>query len=464
MKSSFDSVNLIFVFVAVVFGFAVLTPLPVPADELQSSIARGGRLYDNWFEEISERAPSQIHPAYPVDQASSRDPKTSWRCEECHGWDYRGRDGVYGKGLHFTGIKGISGMAGKDPDNIISVLNDTTHAYRELMADEDFRDLAIFVSKGQVDMDRYIDRVTKMAKGNKSIRQDHYESICAGCHGRDGHKLQTISPLGDVARDNPWEALHKILNGHPAEKMPALRVIDHQTLVDILAYVQTLPDGEIVSSIVRGGRLYDNWRKEIGGSALSKSNPGYPPNLRHPAYPVNGQFAKIPLTNWRCKECHGWDYLGRDGDFSKGPHFTGIKGIRNMSGADRASIISIMKDVNHRYGKILSFQDLRNLANFVSKGQVDMDKYIDRMSGSAKGDRMKNKEHYTSICVSCHGLDGAMVITIPPLGRIARHNPWEALHKMINGHPDEAMPAMRVLGMETLTNILAYIQTLPEDR
>lgn len=28
-----------------------------------------------------------------------------------HGWDYMGKDGVYGKGGHFTGIKGIQGAA-----------------------------------------------------------------------------------------------------------------------------------------------------------------------------------------------------------------------------------------------------------------------------------------------------------------------------------------------------------------
>jgi len=456
--------NSIFAFAACAFGSPVFTPPLVSAGELQSSIARGGRLYDNWYEEIRERAPTRMHPAYPADRAYSGDPQTSWRCKECHGWDYRGRDGIYGKGDHATGIKGIRGMAGGDLDKIITILKDSTHAYRLLMADADFRDLANFVSEGQVDMNRYIDRATKIFKGHKLTHQGYYQSICVGCHGRDGYKLQTIPPLGDVTRDNPWEVLHKLLNGHPAEKMPALRVLDKQILVGILAYVQALPDGEIISSIVRGGRLYDNWRKEVGEFTLWNSNLDYPPNKRHPAYPITGKFAKNPLANWRCKECHGWDYLGREGIYSRGPHFSGIKGIRSMFGADSASIVSILKDDNHQYSKILSLQDFLALANFVSKGQIDMDKYIDRTSGLAKGDIREQKAHYTTICASCHGLDGTMVITISPLGRIGRHNPWEALHKIINGHPDEAMPALRPLGMETLTNILAYIQTLPAKR
>ena len=62
------------------------------------------------------------------------------------------------------------------------------------------------------------------------------------------------------------------------------------------------------------------------------------------------------------------------------------------------------------------------------------------------------------------GIDGTNVITISPLGRIIQDNPWKALHVIINGHPDEAMPALRPLGVETLANILAYVQTLPRKR
>ena len=54
----------------------------------------------------------------------------------------------------------------------------------------------------------------------------------------------------------------------------------------------------------------------------------------------------------------------------------------------------------------------------------------------------------------------------PPeyVGTVGRKNPWEALHKVINGHAGEAMPALRVIGLDILTDILAYIQTLPTER
>ena len=65
--------------------------------------------------------------------------------------------------------------------------------------------------------------------------------MCEHCHGKDGKELATGNDIGDVARKNPWEALHKIRNGHPDEAMPALHVLNMILLVDILAYAQTLP-------------------------------------------------------------------------------------------------------------------------------------------------------------------------------------------------------------------------------
>ncbi len=106
------------------------------SEESLSSIVRGGRLYDNWYKEIKEPPPTVPHPAYPADKKYAKDSGASWRCKECYGWDYRGRDGAYSTG---------------------------------------------------------------------------------------GQKFRTMPPLGKVARSDPWQALHMILNGHPAEEMPSLR-------------------------------------------------------------------------------------------------------------------------------------------------------------------------------------------------------------------------------------------------
>jgi thiosulfate dehydrogenase len=46
--------------------------------------------------------------------------------------------------------------------------------------------------------------------------------------------------VGTVAQVNLWETLHKIRNGQPGVPMPAMRVLEIQQAVDILAYSQTL--------------------------------------------------------------------------------------------------------------------------------------------------------------------------------------------------------------------------------
>lgn len=440
----------------------LLSPPIFAEDDSLYSLTRGGRLYDNWIGELRDRAPDKSHPAYPKQAAYANEPGMNWRCSECHGWDYKGRDGVFSNGAHATGIKGIRNYQGADLSEIISLLKNETHGYAGLMDEKDFQDLALFVSKGQVDMDFYIHRQTKEAKGHKSLRQNFYKSICATCHGLAGNKLRNIPPLSDIAANSPWMSLHKMLNGHPGEQMPTLRMLDPQILVDILAYVQSMGQGEITYSIVRGGRLYDNWRKANREFLVGNWSPEYPANKRHPAYPADREFAKSPRVNWRCKECHGWDYEGAKGAYGKGEHFTGIKGIRGMVGADPEKIIAVLKNDTHRYDEVMEFQDFRDLANFVSKGQLDMDVYIDRETGFFKGDKKSNKGYFESICANCHGLNGRQIDTTP-LREVVLRDPWHALHKITNGHPDEAMPALRVLGVDILVDVLTYVQNLPPE-
>ena len=212
----------------------------VTAEEIESRIARGGMLYDKWYEVLEQGKPDASHPAYPADKKYADKPGSNWRCKECHGWDYRGKDGAYASGSHHTGIPGIQGMAGADSAAVIAVLKDDTHQYGGKMGDEDFADLALFVSKGQVDMDAYIDRSTKMPKGDKAKGEAYYNTVCAKCHGKEGTAPKEMKPLGALM-GNPWEVMHKILNGQPDSEMPALRAFDHQVTADIMAYLTTLP-------------------------------------------------------------------------------------------------------------------------------------------------------------------------------------------------------------------------------
>ncbi|MDA9982205.1 c-type cytochrome [Gammaproteobacteria bacterium] len=210
------------------------------AAEIESSIARGAKLYDKWYKVIDVEAPSKSHSLYPTDKAYAEKPGSNWRCKECHGWDYRGVDGAYASGKHSTGIAGINGARDASGDSITATLKSDTHGYSALLSGADFTDLANFVSKGQVDMDPFIDRASKAPKGDAAKGEAYFNTICANCHGKDGKQPDDMKPFG-AQMGNPWEVMHKILNGQPGEDMPALRVLDHQVIADIMSHMATLP-------------------------------------------------------------------------------------------------------------------------------------------------------------------------------------------------------------------------------
>jgi len=212
----------------------------VGAEEIESHIARGGMLYDKWSEVLEQGKPETSHPAYPSDKKYAEKPGSNWRCKECHGWDYLGKNGAYASGSHATGIIGIQGKRDANADQIVSILKDKTHGYAGKMSEEDFQNLALFVSKGQIDMDKYIDPASKTPKGNKARGEAYYNTVCAKCHGKDGLSPKEMKPFG-AQMGNPWEVMHKILNGQPDSEMPALRAFPHEVAADIMAYMTELP-------------------------------------------------------------------------------------------------------------------------------------------------------------------------------------------------------------------------------
>ena len=226
-------------FAAVLVAFAAMAGAgSAIAAETDSSIARGGRLYDKFWAENRAAKPTTDHPSYVKDGKYGKD--NSWRCKECHGWDYKGKDGAYAKGSHATGIKGINGAAGKDPAAIAALLRDKKHGYSEAqLSARDAADLALFVSRGQGNLAKFLDASNKV-RGDGTKGEAYYNTLCAGCHGLDGKHVKDGPALGSVA-DNGAEMMHKLLNGQPAEAMPALRAIDHQIAADIAVYLTRLP-------------------------------------------------------------------------------------------------------------------------------------------------------------------------------------------------------------------------------
>ena len=250
-----------------------------------ASVARGGRLYDNWSLESKGRAPNHVNPVLKINSARLAAPDT-WRCVTCHGWDYKGSHGIIG----------ISGRQKADPASMAALLKDANHGYDELLDERDRLDLANFVVSGQTDMQKLADAARRI-KPTQTASDKIFATLCAVCHGLDGDRLREVPPLGDSARQRPLEVLHVAINGHPGREMPALRTLGDDASVSMLAYLQTLPSVNLAASVANGGRLYDDWQVHTGGQRQA---------LPHPVYPANAYYASAANETWRCKDCHGW--------------------------------------------------------------------------------------------------------------------------------------------------------------
>jgi len=223
------------------------------ATENQDVISRvlGGQLYDNWWKAANVPEPVGDHPLYPA--AGLKSGSTTWRCKECHGWDYKGVDGAYGSGSHFTGIRGIIGST-MGAEDMFDLLKDDTglfaHGYGSAgLSDEDIHDLVSFVRGSLIDTDEYIDGssafIGDTAHGRWGyIAAGNYYN-CKHCHGADGTELNfgTVDApeyVRDVAVDNPWELLHKIRFGQPGSEMTSWLLVDgdDQGAADIGRYLQ----------------------------------------------------------------------------------------------------------------------------------------------------------------------------------------------------------------------------------
>ncbi len=208
-----------------------------------AQLAWGGVLYDNWLNELGVTI-KKTHPSYPAE--GKKKGASTWRCKECHGWDYKGTAGAYSKGSHYTGIKGIRAYAHQNPKDIVAVLKDKTHAFGNRIPENALNALALFVSYGQIDMDPYINRSTKRSVGDPTNGARIYLTTCIKCHGEDGKEINFKDEknpvyIGTAALKNPWETLHKIRWGHPGSQMISLLFLELKEQFDVLSFCQILP-------------------------------------------------------------------------------------------------------------------------------------------------------------------------------------------------------------------------------
>jgi len=222
-----------------------------PAGFVLADAVRGGKLYDRWWLVNGAPQPTGDHPLYP--KIGQQAGNVTYRCKECHGWDYKGLDGAYGSGSHFTGIGGVFGTT-LSPRQIFDLLKadpatvpngHNMDAYG--MSDGDLWDVVKFTSVGVVDTDDYVGPGGSFI-GDEIEGNINYNIVCSSCHGDDGTRMNfgTVpAPIyvGTVANANPWEFLHKVRFGHPGSPMPSTDLLrwSVQSAADIGVYAASLP-------------------------------------------------------------------------------------------------------------------------------------------------------------------------------------------------------------------------------
>jgi thiosulfate dehydrogenase len=232
-------------------------------------IIEGGKLYDKWWIETSGvEEPKTDHPLWSLQTTNKRTGSATWRCKECHGWDYLGKDGVYSSGSHktnFPGVYNARNLSIKDIEAILLGASNSNHNFSYVLDYDAINKLAVFLKYGLVDMRKYINYDNKRPfRSNPAHGKILYEKECARCHGKDGTQLNfanDIKPefIGTIAYKNPWEFIHKVRFGQPGTIMPALRIklkltekdkrmpsgietgYTMEDIIDILEYARTLP-------------------------------------------------------------------------------------------------------------------------------------------------------------------------------------------------------------------------------
>jgi len=448
-----------------------------PSAYKNADVVRGGLLYDKYWIVTGGVEPTGEHILYPSFGAKTGN--TTWRCKECHGWDYIGKDGRYASGSHYTGIKGLYPASKSLWSAFMSLKDDHGYDSGEL-DDAAIWDLVKFYREGLIDISIILSEDGAFT-GDVDLGGNLYNNgvpgyesgstitniSCGSCHGSDGTN-ELVAGFdafpGFLSNENPQEFLHKVRFGHPGSLMPATEDISGALLdvSNLSAYSQTLsPILWTTTSASQGGQLYDKYWIVTGGVV---------PTGEHMLYPTNG--AKTGGDTWRCKECHGWDYIGREGRYNSGSHYTGIEGLYPLTRTKWQAFEDIKDDHGYDPGE-MDDAAIWDLVAFLDAGMYDIN-FILNPDGTFKGDPVAGQALYENgigggtSCATCHGTDGLTEVvagfTAFP-GFLSNDNPQEFAHKVFYGHPGTAMVKTYDFGatLQNVSDLSAWSQTLPQN-
>jgi len=131
----------------------------------------------------------------------SNDSGHKFRCKSCHGWDYKGENGVYGSS--FQNKKYVASdlfkSESKSVKQFVRLIEKGAGgmpAFEGLMPIEEIENLAVFLKKGAYDTDIIFTldpgqpyKYVLSSNGDAKNGLAQYEKLCQSCHGPEGLEI-----------------------------------------------------------------------------------------------------------------------------------------------------------------------------------------------------------------------------------------------------------------------------------
>ncbi len=257
----------------------------------------------------------------------------------------------------------------------------------------------------------------------------------------------------------------------------------------------TDPQDYINADGINGGILFDKFWSVEGGYDQNSPN--------------KAQFDKYS-DFFRCKQCHGWDLMGRNGSYNSRspktnrPNVSGINYwtkarnmgaqelfdlLKNGSGKARRPLSTDLStydpakdptigDQMPNVKEFLTDKQIWDIVKFIKVEALDVTKLYDATytgtypTGKATytnigkdGDAAKGLEFYNTYCKACHGADGkTFLMENMSTGKFTRSKPYEVQHKVKFGQLGSAMKKTPVTlqQMKDLYKALADTTKFPD--
>ena len=240
-----------------------------------------------------------------------------------------------------------------------------------------------------------------------------------------------------------------------------------------------------------GGRLFDNWAKELGIDFLP-DNPETPEADGKGGPFGNGTLPGhdgAPLLNtghnYQIKNLFGWDLRGADGIY--GPRYRNKSHVllpdllkNTDSREDWIIRLDEGEDAIPAFGKVLTRPQIEAVVDFllgVRDGSLPRPEDLFTLSENTPGnyqlvqggDVERGQIYFTQTCSHCHGADGTSFLLDDgalSLGMLMRIEGFETWAKILNGQPGTGMHSQVPQGAsrEELTQLIRDLNAATCDR